>query len=79
MFSHVNEAFAALVRWPPPRTRGQCPGCVTELGCIFIVSLPAPDLTLTAAIDWLPVTYTVSSEFLGGSRGSAPYARRRIR
>jgi hypothetical protein len=41
-------------------------GCVTELGCIFMVSLPAPDLTVTAAVDWSLVTYAVSSEFLDG-------------
>ena len=50
----------------PMPCKGMKTGCVTELGCIFMVSLPAPDLTLAAAIDWLPVTYTVSSEFLDG-------------
>jgi hypothetical protein len=46
--------------------KGLKTGCVTELGCVFMVSLPAPDLAVTAAIDWSPVTYTVSSEFLDG-------------
>jgi hypothetical protein len=41
-------------------------GCVTELGCVFMVSLPTPDLTVTAALDWSPVIYTVSAEFLDG-------------
>lgn len=50
----------------PMPCKGVKTGCVTELGCVFMVSLPAPDLTLTAAIDWLPVTYTVPSEFLEG-------------
>ena len=50
----------------PMPCKGMKIGCVTELGCVFMVSLPAPDLTVTAAIDWLPVTYTVSSEFLDG-------------
>jgi hypothetical protein len=50
----------------PMPCKGMKTGCVTELGCVFMVSLAAPDLTLTAAIDWLPVTYTVSSEFLDG-------------
>jgi hypothetical protein len=54
----------------PMPCKGVKAGCVTELGCVFMVSLPAPDLTLTAAIDWLPVTYTVSSEFLEGRSGS---------
>ncbi len=46
--------------------KGLKTGCVTELGCVFMVSLPTPDLTITAAIDWSPVTYTVSAEFLDG-------------
>jgi hypothetical protein len=46
--------------------KGLKTGCVMELGCVFMVSLPAPDLTITAAVDWSPVTYTVSSEFLDG-------------
>jgi hypothetical protein len=50
----------------PMPCKGMKSGCVTEIGCIFMVSLPAPDLTAIAAIDWLPVTYTVSSEFLDG-------------
>jgi hypothetical protein len=50
----------------PMPCKGMKTGCVTELGCVFMVSLPVPDLTLTAAIDWLPVTYTVSSEFFDG-------------
>jgi hypothetical protein len=50
----------------PMPCKGMKTGCVTELGCVFMVSLPAPDLTVTAAIDWLLVTYTVSSEFLDG-------------
>jgi hypothetical protein len=51
---------------PMPPCKAMKTGCVTELGCVFMVSLPAPDLTVTAAIDWLPVTYTVASEFLEG-------------
>jgi hypothetical protein len=50
----------------PMPCKGMKIGCVTELGCMFMMSLQAPDLTLTAMIDWLPVTYTVSSEFLDG-------------
>ena len=51
---------------PMPCSKGMKTGCITELGCMFIVSLPTPDLTVTAAIDWLPVIYTVSAEFLDG-------------
>ena len=51
---------------PMPCSKGMKPGCVTELGCTFMVSLKAPDLTITAAIDWLPVTYSVAAEYLDG-------------
>jgi hypothetical protein len=50
----------------PMPCKGVKTGCVTELGCVFMVSLSPPDLTVTVAIDWSPVTYTVSSEFLDG-------------
>jgi hypothetical protein len=50
----------------PMPCKGMKTGCVTELGCVFMVSLSPPDLTVTVAIDWSPVTYTVSSEFLDG-------------
>lgn len=51
---------------PMPCSKGMKPGCVTELGCTFMVSLQAPDLTVTATIDWLPVTYSVAAEYLAG-------------
>jgi hypothetical protein len=52
----------------PMPCKGMKTGCVTEIGCIFMVSLPAPDLSVTAAVVWSPVAYTVSLEFLvGGS------------
>jgi hypothetical protein len=50
----------------PMPCKGMKTGCVTELGCVFMVSLSPPDLTVTVAIDWSPVTYTGSSEFLDG-------------
>jgi len=40
--------------------------CVTEIGCIFMVSLPAPDLAVTTPVVWSAVSYSVSSEFLDG-------------
>jgi hypothetical protein len=50
----------------PMPCKGMKTGCVTELGCLFMVSLPAPDLTVAAAIYWLPVTYSVASDFFDG-------------
>jgi hypothetical protein len=46
--------------------KGMLPGCITDLGCIFLVSLPAPDLTLVTMTAWSSVIYDSASE---GSRG----------
>jgi len=37
--------------------KGMPPGCVTDLGCIFLVSLPAPDLTFASVTEWSSVSY----------------------
>ena len=46
--------------------QGKVPGCTTEIGCIFLVSLPPPQLTLSTMIVWSSVRYSVSPEFLAG-------------
>jgi hypothetical protein len=46
--------------------KGMLPGCVTDLGCIFLVSLPAPDLTLVTLTAWSSVIYDNASEGLPG-------------
>ena len=46
--------------------KGMLPGCVTDLGCIFLVSVPAPYLTLVTMTAWSSVIYTGSSESLRG-------------
>jgi hypothetical protein len=46
--------------------KGMLPGCVTDLGCIFLVSLPAPDLTLATVTAWSSVIYAGSSRSLRG-------------
>jgi hypothetical protein len=46
--------------------KGMLPNCVTDIGCIFLVSLPAPDLALVAMPAWSSVIYDSASE---GSRG----------
>ena len=51
---------------PMPCSKGMKSGCVTELGCIFMVSLPAANPGIATVIGWSPVTYTVSAEFLPG-------------
>ena len=46
--------------------KGMLPGCVTDLGCIFLVSLPAPDLTLVGVTAWSSVSYDNASQGLHG-------------
>jgi hypothetical protein len=46
--------------------KGMLPGCVTDVGCIFLVSLPAPDLTLVDMTAWSSVIYDNASEGLPG-------------
>ena len=46
--------------------KGMLPGCVTDLGCIFFVSLPAPNVTLFTVTGWSSVVYTGSSQSLRG-------------
>jgi hypothetical protein len=46
--------------------KGMLPGCITDLGCIFLVSLPAPDLTIASVTAWLSVTYDNPSQGLRG-------------
>jgi hypothetical protein len=41
-------------------------GCVTELGCIFLLTLPAPDLSFTTTAAWSSVVYQVDPEYLRG-------------
>src|ERR1700736_1253497 len=46
--------------------KGMLPGCVTDLGCIFFVSLPTPNVGLFTATAWSSVIYPGSSESLRG-------------
>src|SRR5689334_4715114 len=46
--------------------KGMLPGCVTDLGCIFLVSLPSPDLTLVTVTAWSSVRYDHTSQGLHG-------------
>ena len=42
------------------------PGCITDLGCVFLMSLAAPDLTLVTVTAWSLVTYPGSDQALRG-------------
>jgi hypothetical protein len=46
--------------------KGMLPGCVTDLGCIFLVSLPAPNVTLFTVTAWSSVIYPASDQSLRG-------------
>jgi hypothetical protein len=50
--------------------KGMLPGCVTDLGCVFLVSLPVPNVTLFTVTGWSSVLYTGSSQSLRGARSS---------
>lgn len=46
---------------------GMAPHCVTDLGCVFLVSLPAaPDPDFYTATEWSSVTYAGSPQILHG-------------
>ena len=47
--------------------KGMLPNCITDLGCIFLLSLPAaPELNVFTRTAWLSVVYPGSSQFLHG-------------
>jgi hypothetical protein len=46
--------------------KGMLPNCVTDLGCIFLVSVPTPDLNLFTVTTWSSVIYDNASEALRG-------------
>jgi hypothetical protein len=48
---------------PMPCNKGMKSGCVTDVGCIFMVSLPANYSNVATLISWSPVTYTLTAEF----------------
>ena len=51
----------------PMPCKGTMPSCMTQVGCVFLVSLPAfPDLSLFTATEWTSVAYSLSSQFLEG-------------
>ena len=46
--------------------KGMLPGCVTDLGCIFLVSLPAQNVPLFTVTAWSSVIYDKASDALPG-------------
>jgi hypothetical protein len=46
--------------------KGMPPNCVTDIGCILLVSVPTPNLNFFTRTNWLPVIYDAASEALRG-------------
>jgi hypothetical protein len=51
---------------PMPCSKGMKSSCVTDFGCIFMVSLPAAHFGVATRIAWSAITYTISDDFLSG-------------
>jgi hypothetical protein len=45
---------------------GVLPNCVTDIGCIYLLSMPTPDLTLFTTTGWSSVIYNNAPEALHG-------------
>ncbi len=54
---------AAGDEMPMPCSKGMKSDCVTDFGCIFMVSLPAIHPNVATLVSWSPVTYTITAEF----------------
>jgi len=46
--------------------KGMLPGCVTDVGCIFFVTLPPPGLTVLSVTAWSSVSYDNASQGMDG-------------
>ena len=46
--------------------KGMLPGCVTDVGCIFFVTLPPPGLTVLTVTAWSSVSYDNASQGMHG-------------
>jgi hypothetical protein len=46
--------------------KGMPPNCVTDIGCILLVSVPTPDLNLFTKTSWSSVIYDNASKALRG-------------
>jgi len=49
---------------PMPCSKGMKSGCITDLGCIFLVSLPATHSTTMTMIEWSMIDYATDPEVL---------------
>ena len=66
-----NAAMGGMMHEEPGQgdkmpCKGMLPGCITDIGCIFLVSVPTPDLTLVTTTTWSSVTYDNASDAMRG-------------
>jgi hypothetical protein len=74
MAAHANMSHAAMSGMTHEQDhpgdkmpcKGMLPGCITDLGCIFLISLLAPELRLVTLTAWSSVFYNSASEGLQG-------------
>src|ERR1700730_2238474 len=53
--------------------KGMLPNCITDLGCIFLLSLPAaPELNVFTRTAWVSVVYPGSSQVSHGGQIKPP-------
>ena len=48
---------------PMPCSKGMKSGCITDFGCIFLVSLPAAHSVAMTVIEWSVIAYATDPEF----------------
>ena len=63
----------------PTPCKGMAPGCMTELGCVFMIGVPIPIPQITVKLAWVPVSYAWPSAMLDEGRIRIPDLRPPIR
>jgi hypothetical protein len=66
-----GASMAGMMHEPDGQTdkmpcKGMLPNCMTDIGCIFLVSVPTSNLTLFTTTTWSPVIYDNAHEALPG-------------
>jgi len=50
----------------PTPCKDKVPGCMTDLGCLFVVALPAPHTRVAERLAWGPVKYWATDNLTEG-------------
>jgi hypothetical protein len=70
--SHMSaSSMAGMMHEPDGQTdkmpcKGMLPNCMTDIGCIFLVTMPTPNLDLFTRTSWSSVIYDTASDALRG-------------